>query len=171
MSLLEAGDRIRCFRLGFVPGISSQTTGPTLHGVVFPSTGCLFLYVMKKVNPYTIDRFQKSFDGGRFIACVDALDEIRDRLYDGEMRTKLNTLYELASEASDGGDVRETTPSIWELAAELETDVFEIYDTAEKLHDLRQMLEVMMNLDPEHEQYDEQGRFLGQDGKPVEEEG
>ncbi len=125
------------------------------------------LLFMARVNPYAHGRFQKSFDGKKFMAGVDALDEIRGRLDDGEMRVKLNKLYELASEASDSDDIREATPPIWELAADLETDAFEIYDAAEKLHDLWKMLDVMMSIDPDQEQYDDQGRFLDQSGQPV----
>jgi hypothetical protein len=106
--------------------------------------------VYGKVNRARLEELQQSFDTTKLPAAVEFVDQMRKRICDPEgLRRDLLKLHEMAMELinQEPAEVseREVEADIWAEANDLE---MEVYDYAEKLHEIVNLLEDLATLTP-----------------------
>jgi len=108
------------------------------------------------VNGQVLDELCLSFDTRRILDAVDAIDDIRYRICEpDQMRQEFLQLHGLAMNmihGEGGGAPRADDPPIWELADELDMEIFR---WVEKLEGVMETLQELARLIPEEEGDDE----------------
>ena len=108
------------------------------------------------VNGKVLDELYQSFDTMRILEAVDIIDEIRYRICEpDQMRQDLLKLHGMAHTLINGAEMTvsaDADSSIWELADDLDMEIFE---WVPKLERVIETLQELIRLAPEEEWDDE----------------